>query len=230
MKLVFLDMDGVLNSADYRPDTDREEPWDPENNRCWATMVNPFSVVFLNRILKGSDAKVVISSSWRYHVSPNRMQKILASRGFEGEVVGRTPTIPELPKSLQGTGVRGTEIEVWLTKNKHREVEKFVILDDLGPKQFPSLTNHLVQTSWATGLVSANVDRALGILGVQEVPRVSATEALLWWRDAKEGEDMPHDVFITLFGGMYISRTRSDEQWRLTRRGSQALRKLKRVR
>ena len=158
-------MDGVLNSADYKQERYPDEPIEWGDIRWWTSMVNPEGIKLLNEILDATGAKVVISSSWRNIVGYERMQEILDARGFTGEVIGQTPTVPELPKSFQGTGKRGTEIEVWLAKNTHLNVcDYFVILDDMGPTQFDSLTGHLVQTSWASGLRPEHVKRAVEIL------------------------------------------------------------------
>ncbi len=163
MRVVFLDMDGVLNSAEYvMPKA--KSGWQPALDEHWACMINPFAVAWLNRILAATSAQVVISSSWRYHVEPDRMQSILDLRGFKGTVIGRTPTIPELPEGLRDTGLRGTEIEVWLAKNKHLDIENFAILDDMSASYFGSMAPYLVHTSWARGLLSRHVAEAVSML------------------------------------------------------------------
>ena len=127
-------------------------------------MVDPVPVQHLNAILAATDAKVVSSTSWRYYVEPDQMQRVLDSRGFTGEVIGRTPTNSELPEGLRRTGLRGTEVEVWLTENKHLEIERFVILDDMGPGAFAHMTPYLVQTSWANGLQERHIKAAIDML------------------------------------------------------------------
>jgi hypothetical protein len=163
MRVIFLDMDGVLNSVDYfdRNSAHRGRV-EHGSDAWWTAMVDPAAVERLNSIVEGSGAKVVISSSWRYHCTPKDMQRILSARGFRGEVVGRTPHATEMPASLSRMGRRGLEVEVWLAKHKH--VEDFVILDDLGEGSFEGLLPRLVRTSWGHGLLDEHVERALEVL------------------------------------------------------------------
>jgi len=181
MRVVFLDMDGVLNSAEYfgsNPDLDADTSTapDPKDDYWWTRMINPTSVERLNAIVALGDAKVVISSSWRYHCTPEDMQRYLSSRGFTGEVIGRTPLSNEMPPGLANRGLRGLEIEVWLVKNKHLNVENFVILDDMGDGAFAHMAPYLVRTSWARGIQPEDVARTLAILtgDEQQEPQADA--------------------------------------------------------
>lgn len=169
--MIFLDMDGVLNSVDFfdRNVVHKAAP-ETGSDEWWTRMVDPEAVERLNAIVTGADAKVVISSSWRYHASPADMQRILSARGFVGEVIGRTPLATEMPAPLRKTGMRGLEVEVWLAKNKHLEIEAFVILDDLGQLSFGGLLSNLVRTTWGRGLLDEHVEAALQVLA-DEKPR-----------------------------------------------------------
>jgi hypothetical protein len=167
-RIVFLDMDGVLNSHEF---FNGRKPWtnsppDDKRPEYWAVMVDPEAVERLNRIIAATGAKVVISSSWRYHVPPDMMQKVLELRGFKGEVIGRTPTAGQVHASgILVSLTRGHEIETWLVKNRHLNVmDYFVILDDMGPTQFAHLPGHHVETSWGKGLLDEHVPRAIDIL------------------------------------------------------------------
>ena len=56
MKVIFLDVDGVLNSNDWL-----------ENNRVRKeNSVNPEKVKLLAEIVQNTNAEVVLSSTWRY--------------------------------------------------------------------------------------------------------------------------------------------------------------------
>lgn len=176
MRIIFLDMDGVLNSNSFfkREDSNYRESYPVDDRRWegyagsdewWLKMIDPASVKRLNRIIDRTNARVVISSSWRYHCDPTMMQRLLKIKGFKGEVIGRTPLNPELPKSFQHTGLRGTEIEVWLVKNIHLKVaDYFVILDDIGPGNFGHLSKHLVRTTWEYGLLDEHIPKAVSML------------------------------------------------------------------
>jgi len=165
-------MDGVLNSASYfqkhpgrNPGTDVAKAARGDD-RWWISMVDPEAVQRLNKIIKATGAKVVISSSWRYHNSPERMQRILDANGFEGEVIGKTPFARDLPQGIRDLeGTRGQEITVWLTRNTHLHIaDNFVILDDMGPRSFAHLAPYLVQTTWVAGLLDEHVEQAISTL------------------------------------------------------------------
>ena len=135
-KILFLDIDGVLNRCGATPKDARglEEP----------------KVGLLEWILQRTGARVVLSSTWRKadHLL-QRISAVLASRGHP--ILDCTPVLDgqPAPGSLLYTSVpRGSEIQAWLNDNP--EVARFVILDDdadMGP-----LLPHLVNTYSFTGL------------------------------------------------------------------------------
>lgn len=171
MNVIFLDVDGVLTYSDY----DNEETADIDIEK----------VKLLKEICDETNAKIVISSSWRgsgthtpqiYYTLLN----ILASNGID--VLGNTSHIksefeedppdlisltalqdPSYLKIKYGTG-RAAEIRQWL--NEH-EVDNFVILDD-GNYNWAAYdyATHWVQPTWFGngGLKREHVDRAIKIL------------------------------------------------------------------
>lgn len=106
MKVIFLDVDGVLNSSQdgysirLRTDSHLEH---------------------LKHIVKETGAKIVLSSSWR--IGPAKALKNLHKRLEEYGLVIMDST-PDV-----GSLCRGDEIRQWL-KDNGEHVEKFVILDD----------------------------------------------------------------------------------------------------
>lgn len=175
--IVFLDMDGVLNSVDYF-DSTRSHDWgdagrpDVGTDPWYVHMVDPAAVQRLNGIIDATGAQVVLSSSWRYHCDPEMMQRVLEARGFTGQVIARTPTAA----NCRGKGIavigeltRGHEIHLWLVENTHLNVmDSFVILDDMGPRAFAHMAPHLVQTSWGRGLLDEHIGPAIRM--IQEGP------------------------------------------------------------
>ena len=101
MRVIFLDIDGVLNNTPSGPD------FEPE------------LVGRLNRHVELGGAGVVISSSWRLDFELDQLVALMRAAGFAGQVIGATP-------DLEGLG-RGPEIAEWLRENP---AESFVILDD----------------------------------------------------------------------------------------------------
>lgn len=110
MKVIFLDIDGVLNSDEY---FDKIEKL---NIQGIQSEIDVEKIKLLKRALDETGAKVVLSSSWRYTRKAQNLKELLANFEIYTE---STPYIH---------GKRGLEIKQWLLDNP--EVEDFVILDD----------------------------------------------------------------------------------------------------
>lgn len=134
MKILFLDIDGVLNSARWLHDKPRKT-WPFEH-------IDPAAVQLLNRIVEQTGCKIVISSSWRVLTPFRSLGMVLACRGFEfaSHIIDQTPR--------HGFDNRGMEIQAWL--NTRFDVAQFVIVDD--DSDMAHLMPHLVKTSWQTGM------------------------------------------------------------------------------
>lgn len=160
-KVLFLDMDGVLNSHAYAVKRNRAHPeherlpWDRHDPRRWAEMIDPAAVMRLNQICDQAGAKVVISSSWRYAHDVAMMKRILDIAGFTGEVIGETPNDMHAP-------ARSHEISAWLAQNPG--TTRFVVLDD-GKSAGEGLEKWFVHTDLAVGLTDEDVKKAILILG-----------------------------------------------------------------
>ena len=161
MKVIFLDFDGVLNGADWLRKTQNGNV-DPAgyahyiNNPC-----DPELVSRLNRIVATTNAKIVISSSWRIGYTLAALRGFLKKAGFEHphSIYDRTPRLNGADDQ------RGDEIQAWLDRyietEKHH-VETYVILDD--DSDMKHLKHKLVQTNTLVGLQDEHVDRAIAIL------------------------------------------------------------------
>ena len=151
MKVVFLDIDGVLNS---------HQSAKRGLHKGGLLTLDPEAVERLNRLVREvPEVKFVLSSTWRLYQCREDFD-VFTAVGFEGEFVGRTPA---LRKELLGSPIviqqiRGAEIAAWL--EEHPEVERYVILDDdsdMGP-----LLRDLIQTcSWKGGLQDEHVEEAI---------------------------------------------------------------------
>lgn len=140
MKLIFLDIDGVLNHGLYFEKQSKENiNWDAMTKEEWRIkrFFDPESIDILNEITDKTNAKIVISSSWRNSFEKvSEMISFFQKVGITGEVIDRTGT-------LRFTGIkdydysvpRGCEIKAWLEMNKgilNSKISKvkYVILDD----------------------------------------------------------------------------------------------------
>lgn len=157
--VVFLDFDGVLNSARFHRQIRAAEG---ERVKLWDRL-DPHGVARVNEIVGRAGADVVVSSSWRLmseHDSPPTLQSLLHRHGFMGRVVGVTPGLgcSHRPWTCSQAH-RGHEIDVWLQANGRR---RFVILDDSADMQ-PHM-DRLVRTTWEDGLQDQHVARAVELL------------------------------------------------------------------
>lgn len=112
MKVIFLDIDGVLNSM--------------SSVLAYQTYrkLDEVSCRLINRLCERYDYKIVISSTWRKLYRPLELKTILVSRGFD--------TYSFMQDSIfftpeHSSGFRGYEVEQWCIEN---QPEKFIIIDD----------------------------------------------------------------------------------------------------
>ena len=178
MKVIFLDIDGVLNSEDWFKRRFEETDKDIVHSQYPFYEFDKGLVQNLNRIIKETGAKVVVSSTWRLGRSVEELQEILEKVGFEGKVIDKTPHFG----GVGGFGYtipRGCEIEWWLKEHGYRrinwskerlreelqksKVKNYVILDDdsdmlLGQRE------HFVHTSWKSGLSDYATEKAINTL------------------------------------------------------------------
>lgn len=147
-KIIFLDMDGVLNGdEDFIP---------PGFNK--QVSIHPIGmkkVHLLRRIIEETGAKVVISSCWRHSWSIDQFNAVFSvfSYWLDGWIIGKTPSL--------GYGVtRGYEINAWIKTNNF--TGKFVILDD--DSDMEPYMDYLVQTNGEIGLTEADAEKAIRLL------------------------------------------------------------------
>lgn len=129
MKVIFLDIDGVLNS-----DTDFFELrkfGHPVNEIKGSKVINRGCLALLQQILEDTDAKIVLSSTWRHLYTLEEMHEMFTARDFNLPFEVWHDITPTLSRGFSDdhTYHRGAEIRDYL--DAHPEVEKFVILDDL---------------------------------------------------------------------------------------------------
>lgn len=171
MNIIFLDVDGVLNSYMYYKNLSAEEKQGYKNE------ISDFHLQMLAKIYQTCNAKIVLSSTWR-QINDDEIEdpdckmmyqylvESLAKYGME--IMDRTPIIGmDRPKEILG----------WLLSRPDRDSICFVSLDDDFPKEAYEqygIGDHLVQTKyWSVsqetgGLQQEHVDQAIRILKMQE--------------------------------------------------------------
>ncbi len=119
MKVIFLDIDGVLvtrNSIKYQylnfPD---------EANIRFSKK----AVKNLNKLVRLTKAKIVISSTWRLFHTLEELQNIFKEQKIKGEIISTTSVEKA---TIEEDIPRGQKITDWLRENN--DIEKYVIIDD----------------------------------------------------------------------------------------------------
>lgn len=184
--IIFLDVDGVLNGYNFWNMLGwnlscllRISKWYKTHTRS-PFDVHSEKVKRLAEIVHKTDARVVMSSSWRhmfwyvpYEEMNDRTQHLVqALKENNIKVIDITPKAKDFK--------RETEIKMWLANNKDK-VKNFVILDDERYDLESFVGTHLVQTSstkkgqmimgfWYenTGLKRKHIKKAIKVLNQKE--------------------------------------------------------------
>lgn len=166
MKVIFLDIDGVLNCH-------QSYNWD------WNTIatINPVCVRTFNSIVCYTGAKIVISSAWRYmilngHMDVRGFEYLLRSHGVRGEVIGHTASDEDIDE-------RADQIGDWMEKRRHAlghdDIERYVVIDDTlssGMDRHP-----FVHTDGNKGIQIEDAKKAVDLLGALAIYQEMALEA-----------------------------------------------------
>ena len=142
MKLIFLDIDGVLNSHGN-------------------TQIENDKILLLNEIVKETNAEVVITSTWRIGQSVQTLQQTLSNLGFIGIVNGKTDEL----------WCRGEEIDEYLHPQdhwdnlQHNDVTRYIVIDDYWVSEHE---HSQVKTKTKHGLTKWHADLAIMMLNVDE--------------------------------------------------------------
>lgn len=143
MKIIFLDFDGVITVP---------PKW----------YLNANKIKWVKKIVDETDAKIVVSSSWRMDSVEETIDKM----------IGRPKRCPRnkmlywLIDNLYDVthtyrGLRGEEIKDWL--NEHQDVENYVIIDD-DDDFLDEQLYHFVQTNYEDGITEVEAIRAIKVL------------------------------------------------------------------
>lgn len=180
MKYIFLDVDGVLNSEEMC----KHKPFP----KCRGLMgIEKSKVKRLKQIVEATDAKIVLTSSWKksfdafkrngYKVIQieesdlvNFWHDEVAELGYFGKYLSnklyeQKLRVYDTTSRYEGNpSRRGNGILAYL---KDHPAEAYVILDDENFQDYqgrPDIQNHLVLTNWLIGLSEDDVETAIKIL------------------------------------------------------------------
>ena len=159
-KVIFLDIDGVLNTKWWYTQMDKNTPKDK-----YGYAFDPNAVANLKKILDETGADIVISSSWKC-MGLSQLEEMWEERNLPGKIVGITPNSVSDELLLNADidnielfHIRGTEIREWLRKNSKR-VSHYVILDDMD-NMLPEQQDHFVWIDPDIGITDGNAAQAI---------------------------------------------------------------------
>lgn len=148
-KIIFLDVDGVLNCCDTR---DRVMG---DDGRLYDGIDTP-KVDLLKEIIDKTDAYIIISSSWRLY--DNFMSYLEDKLGdYKTRIKGQTPKWESFSYPY-----RYKEIQTWFQQNKHPD--RFIILDDMVERMAETFGDNYFQTTEETGLTREIADKCIEFL------------------------------------------------------------------
>lgn len=144
IKVLFLDIDGVLNS-DYFYNKQRENPKEWEEVPYPLTEFDPDCIKRLNQIVEETNVKIVVSSDWRF---TEGLEQILFAVGLQHPIFDTTPYY---------FSKRDKEINIWL---RNHNVEQYIILDDndfFNKEQH----KHFIKTNYSEGLTEEKTKKII---------------------------------------------------------------------
>ena len=157
MKVIFLDIDGVLNNDQHTEFTNGFK----KSAVGDAQMQDPESVKVLNTIISKTNSKIVISSDWRF-MGLDKLIPILRQWGVDGEIIGETDQISNSP--------RGWEIQKWMGdwdysegRKRSVDIESYLILDDYSDMMYDQ-RNNFIHVNNDSGLQEKHINKAVQIL------------------------------------------------------------------
>ena len=161
-KVLFLDIDGVLNSNSEN-DIHQREISDGK-------LIDETKIKLLAHLVKKTNPKIILHSGWRMwfdsELKPLRMEAKKLIESLEKEelhIDGITPdlTTEEIRKTKKFSLVKADEILLWL--KSHNEVTEWVVLDDLNLHNV-QIEQHQVKPDPTIGLTLEDVENAVEIL------------------------------------------------------------------
>jgi hypothetical protein len=162
MKVIFLDIDGVINS-NFWVESHQQEVSN-------GTLIDKEKIELVAKIVNKTEAVLVMHSGWRFWFD-NNMQPIrkeaqnlidlLLDSGLS--IYAMTPdlTTEEIRKTKMFSKVKASEIFLWLKENP--DVDKWIVLDDLDLHN-DDLAIRQVRTNAEVGLTEKDVNKAIEML------------------------------------------------------------------
>lgn len=157
--VIFLDVDGVLNS----------EVWNEKHQREIqdGLLIDSVKVKLLGELVRQTEARLVLHSGWRFWFDKN-LQPVKREAEYlrellqkeQMEIYSVTPdfSTEEIRRTKRFSLVKAGEIRAWL--EEHREVKSWIVLDDLDLND-EEIKRRQIRTNNKTGLTKEDVEKAM---------------------------------------------------------------------
>ena len=153
-KVIFIDIDGVLNSEINQDLNFKQGRWFSHN-----LILDPEAMLCLKEIIDQTGAELILSSTWRY---PDEDGSFASKENFINQLSsydlslsGETPQLPEYD--------RAAEISEYL--DEHMDIGHFVVIDDdIDLLKNEEIKPHILHTNHQFGLVKSEIAEAVSIL------------------------------------------------------------------
>lgn len=153
MKVIFLDVDGVINCRTTK-----------ERIRGYIG-VEQEKIALIREIVDATNAKIVLSSTWRLDYIWHKEDKSVNLDTYnylEEELAKQALDIFDVTPRHNDSW-RGREIQDWID-NCGQEIESYVVIDDEIYDISKEHKGHIIQTSWSTGIKPNAVKMSIDIL------------------------------------------------------------------
>lgn len=162
-KVIFLDIDGVLNTKWWYTQMERNTPKDK-----FGYAFDPKAVANLKRIVEETGADLVVSSSWKC-MGLSQIEEMWRDRSLPGKIIGITPNsvsdemlLNADIDSIELFHIRGEEIKQWLTKYG-KQVSNYAIIDDMD-NMLSEQQSRFVHTNPEVGITEEDAQKTIEIL------------------------------------------------------------------
>lgn len=117
-------------------------------------LFDPECIAALKHIIDGTNAEIVVSSSWKNYMNMEQIKRLREKQRVPGLPIGVTPTVSTKIEE---------DIGAWLTNCPDNV--RYVIIDDWPCEQFSAIhRNHLISTNYFDGQTMDLAEKAVQML------------------------------------------------------------------
>lgn len=174
-KIIFLDIDGVLNSG-FGNASHQGEIHD-------GSFIDEDKVMLLGELVQKTGARLVLHSGWRFwfdnSIKPLRIESVRLTellKKYGMQISDMTPdfTTEEIRKTKKFSLIKAKEILGWL--EQHTEINHWIVIDDLDLHNV-LISQHQIKTRQTAGLTRQDIEKAEKMLLSADYQSVGLTQS-----------------------------------------------------